>query len=624
MPVVSPSDSPVPTLMTPAAKAALCLAAAGILRELNLPVPTTAVIVDACVVSRSRAYVMKERLDAALPAIFDRPTGRPERASAPAHHPLATDLLNYLYEHPGSVSGTGERRTYSDGFRHTVMDLCDRHPELLLEDVATLSAVPLGTIKGWRVGQDTSAPKQVAATPPKPPDIKGVYLQTLLAQWSQWEGPVAAFCDHVQRHCRIAWGRTMIQRMLEATGVRIPRRRAGRSPDETALSGAFLTWFPHAQWEGDGCQVPVLIDGELIVFNLELIVDSHTSALLGAVVTSTEDSAAVVDAFRAAIAASGTPPLALLLDNKPSNHTDGVEAALGTTQLMRSTPYRPQNKPHIEGAFGLLKPNLDGLELNTSGTRQELAASFLGGLVTAVARVLNHRPRRDRDGKSRFQLLDETATPEQVEAAQKALQELQARQEKARRTRIARQNPVARGRLRAAYQALEFDDPKGHFLTATARYPLDAIIDGIAIFQAKRRAGTLPDDVDARYLLGIVRNIAAERETMELAATLYQQRIAARDAISRTLEHARAAIETTILDVDARLASFITAATDTDSEFERAFWLHAATDIVTVDAAATQRRYQRAARIIGNTHALPYRQRNATLRWLAGMIWPTR
>src|SRR5436853_243627 len=65
-------------------------------------------------------------------------------------------------------------------------------------------------------------------------------------------------------------------------------------------------------------------------------------------------------------------------------------------------------------------------------------------------------------------------------------------------------NPLAL--LDVAFARLDLLEPERHFRDAIACYPRDAIVDAIAIFSGKRTAGTLPDGVDARYLLGIVRN----------------------------------------------------------------------------------------------------------------------
>lgn len=82
-----------------------------------------------------------------------------------------------------------------------------------------------------------------------------------------------------------------------------------------------------------------------------------------------------------------------------------------------------------------------------------------------------------------------------------------------------------------AFAELGLLDPERHIRLAIAGYPRDAILSGIAICLTKKRAGTLPDGVDARYLLGIVKNVSAKTEREILAEELFDQRTAVRDLI---------------------------------------------------------------------------------------------
>jgi len=82
-------------------------------------------------------------------------------------------------------------------------------------------------------------------------------------------------------HLRLELGKTLIANILFAHGVRRPARRPGRSRDEHALRGAFETFFAGAQWVADGKQVEVVIDGEVLHVNLELVVDAATDAAVG-------------------------------------------------------------------------------------------------------------------------------------------------------------------------------------------------------------------------------------------------------------------------------------------------------------------------------------------------------
>lgn len=105
------------------------------------------------------------------------------------------------------------------------------------------------------------------------------------------------------------FGIPFVRRVLEVEGHRKPARRNGRGSDEIAMRGAFRTYFPGAQWVGDGMQVPV-VDGQCFVFNVELNVDAYAGAFVGTSVRDNEDSAAVVDAVASGIATTGARPIA--------------------------------------------------------------------------------------------------------------------------------------------------------------------------------------------------------------------------------------------------------------------------------------------------------------------------
>lgn len=610
--------------VSPLTVSALLLAAIPHLHRLALPHPTATAVLDELGVSRSRAYELKRRLE----PILDELVGPPGRPSKPPPEPpppqLAEELLRYVAEHPGSISGGSGRRRYSRGLHLHVLQMLERHRDVSLEAFSAATTIPLGTLKDWLRGGVDAVENPKRTMPPQIDPI-GPQLQTLLAEWERWQGSFVDFCNHVQLHCRLPFGRTLIDTLLRGHGVRVRQRRQGRSPDELALRNAFITFFPHAQWVGDGTQVPIEIDGELFVFNLELDVDAFSGAFVGAAVSLVEDSAAVIATFVDAIETTGVRPLALLLDNKPSNHTEDVEAELGDTLLIRSTPYRPQNKAHIEGGFGLLKPNLEGLELYAGGDRAALAASYLKNLVITVCRAVNHRPRRDRGGRSRVDLLGDEPTPEQIEQARKDLAELKTKQDKARETRAARQNPVVRAEIEAAYQRLGLLDPKGHILLATARYPLDAVVEAIAIFEARRRTDSLPETADARYLLGIARNLHHEHELWALSEALWARRVAARDRIAEQLDQQLEAIAETASEPEDLLRAYIDRAMKTGSRLVRFFWLVASADVINDEDPAEHRPlFRLAARRISSTHHVRPEDRSAAVRFLAAKVRPLR
>lgn len=107
---------------------------------------------------------------------------------------------------------------------------------------------------------------------------------------------------YLKKELKLTLGKEMTSRVLEIEGARIPKRRAGRSPDEIALRKSFETFFAGAQWVGDGKTVMVEIDGIGYKVNLELMVDAKTGAMVGLSVRDEEDSQAVTEYLRAQMA----------------------------------------------------------------------------------------------------------------------------------------------------------------------------------------------------------------------------------------------------------------------------------------------------------------------------------
>lgn len=613
--------------VSPSVIAGLVLAARDELRRLQLPHPTVSAVLDATDAGKSRAYELKAAIVAMLPELA-RPVGRPRTPSAPPvpaadTAALSQKALRFVAQHPGAIEGGARGRgRYSDGFRRFVLGLCEQHPELELSVIAAAVCVPPGTLKDWLRGGDAHD-EATDDEPTEAEKVASARIQTLLDAWKRWKGTFTAFCDHVQHHLRIPYGRTLIGSILEQHGVRIPRRRSGRSPDEKALRGAFETFFAGAQWEGDGSPIDVEVDGQRLPFNLELMVDAHTDAVVGASIREQEDSAAVAEAFDDGIDTTGAPPLCVLLDNRPSNHTAEVDSALGDTLRMRSTVGRAQNKPHVEGSFGLFAQRVPSLAITTSSPRA-LASQVLMLVVTTFFRTLNHKPRRDRAGRSRSQLYQADApTVEQIAKARAALAERCRQQELARKTREARADPVVRQTLDDAFARLSLDDPDGNIRAAIARYPIDAVVAGIATFEGKRIAGTLPPGAGGRYLLGIVRNIALDDEGIHISEALLRERLAVRDRILAGLRCARDTLMHTTCDPRALLCALLDRALQTDRRIDRLFWLQSAADHICQQTTDRHQPLLRAAaRRIHATYAVSHRERLAAARFLATKVVP--
>lgn len=556
-----------------------------------------------------------------------QPIGRPKNAaSSPvsnASGELTRQVLQFLYAHPGATTNTGGRRFYSDRFRHRILELRSIYVDLGLEAFARAVDVPLGTFEDWlradRARDDEEPPNDGSI-----PEEASLRIQTIIAAWRGWCGSFEAFVAHVNEHLRIPFGRSFIARVLFVHNERTPRRRAGRSPDEEATRNSFEVFFPDAQWIGDGMQVPVMVNGERFDFNLELNVDAYSGALVGVSIRDEEDSSAVIEAFEDGVLTTGARPLALLLDNRCSNHTDEVDQTLGDTMRMRATVGRPQNKAHVEGAFGLFSQEAPPLDV-TADTFRELAKELLRLHVQTFGRTLNHRPRRDRNWQSRLDLhREKILTDKEIEAARQALEERKKKLEKARENALLRSDPEIIRFLDAAFERLGITDPEHHARSAIARYGRDVVIEAIAIFEGKKSAGTLPENVDAaRYVLGIAKNLAHVHEADEITLALIRDRLAVRDTLLASLRQQRDQLLEQNHPPQTTLYALVDHALGADRMIDRLFWIDATAEWLTTQPAHSHHiLFRDIARRIHATFALRPRERSTIERRLARLIWP--
>ena len=607
--------------------AGLLLAAIDVLKAHALPAPTASAVLIATGACRTTAYKVKGALHDALPDLL-RPPGRPPAPPPEAPPDLAAlhrAALTFLFDHPGAVGGTAARRRYSERFCLFVLDLWERHRDIGPEALAEAVGVPLPTLKDWLRGErpQVDTPDAPADGPASAIDPAPARIQAVLDAWQRWDDKhrgFSAFCDHVWLHLRVPFGRQQIRDILATHGVRTSRRR-GRPADASANRGGFLTFFPAAQWVGDGAELAVAVNGERFTVSLELLVDADSGAFTGASIRPTEDAAAVVEAFTDGVATTGAPPIALLLDNKPSNHGEQVDDALGDTLRIRSRPFVPTDKPHVEGAFGLFAQEAPPLDLHTANPAQ-LAQQLAALVVTTWARAVNHRPRADRGGKSRVQLYRQAEpSPEQIADARAALLDRQRKQHKAREARRRRLDPVVRALLDAAFERLGLDDPESHLRSVIACWPLEAVVNGIAVFEGKKNAATLPEGVDARYLRGIVQKLAEEAEGWHIAEALLRERLAARDLALAHLGQKRDALEHDAPHTTDRVKAFVDNALASPRGIDRTFWLLAADDLIGDQPPQTRRHLLRlAARRIHATFSVPHDQRLAATRFLFAKV----
>jgi len=536
---------------------------------------------------RSQAYQVLQRLREDVGTLLRSP-GRP--ASQPLEQStrqrIADAVIVYLLDHPGAAYRREERRIYSDDFRRFIVGLtAPGQPGEGLSAAVLASAcrLPTGTVKAWlRLGRPPEPPpgppsgtaeephsssdpvssshnsrpetepaapdasqQEAAGTadtsgePAAPNWIRTTFLWVIITLWMSWNGPFNAFCEMLRRDQRLPFSDTYIGDFLKVAGL---RERKPRTPAEAPWSrGTFQEHFPGAQWLGDGTTIAVHWKNQILLFNVSAILDVGSNAIVGFDVSDSENEEALIRAFEAGVATTGSAPLALTLDNKPCNHTPAIIAALalhppaiaaavGSTILLRATPGRGQAKAALEGAFGLFQQSLPALVLE-GGSPREIARSALKLVLTAWFRGRNGRPRKRLKGLSPAELYATVQpTPEEIQQALDWYRKLARRQEKARLTREARRDPVRLELLRIGLEELGISDPERQIAVRLAGYSREAIARGLATFRAKQDMETIPTDAEpARYLGGIIRQLNTRMELEQTSAYLLEQRIRLND-----------------------------------------------------------------------------------------------
>jgi hypothetical protein len=365
---------------------------------------------------------------------------------------------------------------------------------------------------------------------------RAVHLQLIIRLWKSWSGSFHAFCEMLRTQERLPYGDTFIGDCLHGVGLRYRRRR---TPVEAPWSSdTFRTFFPGAQWLGDGTSIAVHWGSQIFIFNVEALLDPATNSTMGFHVSDSEDEEALRLAYEAGLeTTAGVPPLAVTLDNKPCNHSPRSVEMLEPTILLRATPGRGQAKAPLEGSFGLFQQAVPPVNLPDESPR-ETARTVLELVLTAWHRGRNGKPRKRLGGCSPAEAyLHARPTPEEIQEALAAFREEQRRQERARLTREARLDPIRIQLLTQGLTELEIPDPDRRLAIALACYGRDSIVRGLAIFRAKQELGTLPLGADpGRYLGGIIRQLHTRIELERISDLLLEQRVRLHDFTLAPLE----------------------------------------------------------------------------------------
>ena len=143
------------------------------------------------------------------------------------------------------------------------------------------------------------------------------------------------------------------------------------------------------------------------------------------------------------------------------------------------------------------------------------------------------------------------------------------------------------------------------------------------IFAGKRTAGTLPDGVDARYLLGIVKNVHHVHQADPITEALIRERLAARDRFLAPLILERDAILAADRDVGATLVALVDRLVGAERTVDRHVWLDAAAALVAPREHDEKIALaQRAAHRVHAAFHLSAHDRDRLERSLLRLLWP--
>ena len=366
--------------------------------------------------NRTSVYEQAERILGCLQDLAGVRPGRP-LASHSSSDPqadlssqrLTIQVLDFQIEHPGSVVPQNGRTYYAPVFQRFILSMHDQWQGSLAA-FAAASRVPLDTISDW-IHRDRQGilPQQQVNQPqvnqPLPtPQNASQLVRDIAKEWRCWHGATRHFFRHAAEKFHISIAQ--VERVLRLLGAisRRPRKPFRFRGETHALA-------PGNMLVTDGKHIDVLLaSDQRLHFNWQAIVDQATGCDTAVVVNHEECAAGVAEAFKlsAYTALGGAFPHALLHDGKPCYSEASLVQLIQETgcSMIKASPYKPENKAIIEGAFGLYEQRVGTIQLDDSST-QSLVRSAVQEIIRAYTSATNSVPRIELDGKSRLAVLSE-------------------------------------------------------------------------------------------------------------------------------------------------------------------------------------------------------------------------
>jgi hypothetical protein len=371
-------------------------------------------------VPRSTAYALVRRISSLLEGGTGEETCTSEVQVS--QNKVLTQVLRYQVENPGSVRVAG-KTTYSKGYRELVLSLLPGFPGTRGQ-FAKAVGVPLGTLESWTPGGRGSANRAPAVDPEdkEPLSTEGAGIQDslvlnplaisdtrglggpgggegsackegpdwvisqVLAAFAKRRGTVKSFlCMARERFGLLRHQAVAILRLGGCIRPKDPERYLRRGTTERGGAGSVVIM------DGQVVKIFLLGEGEEHTRNIQGAVCQGTGYPYPQVVSNTEGGASLTESYRLILNVQGRAPQAILVDRKPCyQEKQFLEILEGCTELLLSTPNRPQNKAGVEGWQGLRTRFMPQVVIDNR-TKESLVTSVTALVAEAFRQGYVHR-----------------------------------------------------------------------------------------------------------------------------------------------------------------------------------------------------------------------------------------
>ncbi len=483
--------------------------------------------------NRTSVYEQADRILGCLQGLADAQPGRPPASTTDdtqadlsfEHLTVQVRVLDFQIKHPGSVVPQNGRTHYAPAFQRFILTLHDQWQGPLAA-FAAATRVPLDTISDW-IHRDRQGilPQQEVKQPLPTPRNASQIVRDIAKEWQRWHGATRHFFRYAAEKFHIS--SPQVERVLRLLGAisRRPRKPFRfRGETHTLAPGNMLVT------DGKRIDVNLLASDQRLHFNWQAIVDQATGCDTAVVVNHEECAAGIAEAFKASVHTTlgGVFPHALLHDGKPCYSEASLVQLIQETgcTMIKASPYKPENKAIIEGAFGLYEQRVGTIQLDDS-SKQSLIRSAVHEIIRAYTSATNSVPRIGLDGKSRLAVLDEFCPSlEQQQRDLAFLERLKADHDRPPRRQP---DPSALVLLDSVFQRLNIldCDPDSSLRRYLASFDTAAIRRAAAVTANKLAQGSLDLRYVHRYLTKLVQSfqdeIDLERADDELLALCQAQ-----------------------------------------------------------------------------------------------------